>query len=181
MENLPNENYIKKMKNGLSIISCISLIMNLFTLNDLTIIFTSSLVYFCSAALAFYSVMPKSDKGVERRHQIISGSIYIIVGLICGIILENTIEDVYVYVLYSIRVLVSFFSIVVPVYSIMDDIEYITEDEKVIKNKARKKLENLSSNKRYRVSREKGKNRIVMSRFVEEKEKDKSKNRTIKK
>ena len=95
--------------------------------------------------------------------------------------MENTIEDVYVYVLYSIRVLVSFFSIVVPVYSIMDDIEYITEDEKVIKNKARKKLENLSSNKRYRVSREKGKNRIVMSRFVEEKEKDKSKNRTIKK
>lgn len=134
------DNYIKSIKNWITVVSYISFVMNLITIDEITPLISIAFMYFSSAGLAFYALKPIADKSKKRRDFIVKSSIAAIFILIIALIINSNFPVIETFVLYCIKGIYAGGSIIIPYFSFKDDTENETQAEKDMRKKIKKDI-----------------------------------------
>lgn len=170
MENVSDvkDNYLKTIKNGISVITYFSLCLNLYVADNLVTVFTNTLMFSLSAIMTFYALNPNSEKLKKRRNIIVKGGIYLLFGFV-AIFISSKVVNFNENMLVLVKVIVLMLTVFVPIFSVKDDTDDLTSTEKEVAKEMDKRNEAKLKNKKYKRRDEKSLNNRETKKFVEKK------------
>lgn len=164
---------VSNAKIILTIFAFISMIFTALNATSISTLLTSSVTYFLSNALTFYSINPKSKNGMVRRARIVNS--YIIIGaslFLCFLLFNNLQYNVIQTIIFWVmKIIVMITAVIAPYCAIRDDDDYKPKEVNEAKKVVRKKINEEKQKKLY----SKRNNDVRMNRetkeFVEETDK----------
>ncbi|MBL1228112.1 hypothetical protein IW492_02555 [Enterococcus sp. BWB1-3] len=161
---------VSNAKIIITIFSFISMIFTAINATSINALLTSSATYYLSNALTFYSVNPKSKKGIMRRAKILNT--YMMIGaslFVCFIVFNNLQYTVVQAIMFFImKTIIITTSLIAPYCAIKDDDEYKPKEVNEAKKFARKKLAEDKQKKLYSKRNKDVKMNRETKEFIEE-------------
>lgn len=142
MFGVKNDNYIKTMKNILTVISSVTFFVNTIQTPSIDSFITFGFTYIFSIALTFYSLAPETSSAKKRRSILIRAAFWSIGIIFIGRQLSLLGMLVSTIVLYSIKGMYTLFAVMAICFTFIDTTAVVTAEEEVVAKSTRRNLAN---------------------------------------